>query len=321
MATEAKRHRTTGVRWAAKECAKTLRDFFTKFTNDWVMGFAAALAFNLITAILPILIAIVAIVGFTVGRLDAAAEQELISHLQSIFPSSNNFLNFAFASLKRSAGIFFILAVVLGLFGGSRLFVSMEGYFDVIYHARSRALIPQNIMALFMILLFILLVVPMMLASSIPALLQVALDHTIVHQLPGNGFFFGLFGILVSLCISWVLFVAIYMVVPNQRISFRKSWLGAVVASVFLQLYLALFPLYITHFLKSYIGTTGLIVVLLFFFYYFAVILLLGAEINAFFAERIKVTPDNVAGMIHHLTHHLLATEEEKGGQAPPAHK
>src|SRR5215469_11167909 len=152
MATGAEQHSTSGVEWAAKESAKTLRDFFTKCNNDWVMGFASALAFNLITAILPMMIAII---GFTVGSLDPAAEQQLISHLQSLFPSSDTFLNFAFASLKRSAGILGIIAVLLGLFGGSRLFVSMEGYFDVIYHTRSRDIIPQNIMAFSMMLLFI----------------------------------------------------------------------------------------------------------------------------------------------------------------------
>lgn len=131
----------------------------------------------------------------------------------------------------------------------------------------------------------------------------------------------GLLGILVSLCLSWILFEAIYIVVPNQRISFRKSWLGAVVAAVFLQIYLALFPFYITHFLKSYVGTTGLVVILLFFFYYFAVILLLGAEINAFFAEQIRVTPDNVAGMIHQLTSQLPTSEKERREQAPPSPK
>src|SRR5258708_24784850 len=57
MATGAEQHSTSGVKWAARESAKTLRDFFTKFNNDWVMGFASALAFNLITAILPMLIA------------------------------------------------------------------------------------------------------------------------------------------------------------------------------------------------------------------------------------------------------------------------
>ena len=321
MATGAKQHRTSGVEWAVRECAKTLRDFFTKFNNDWVMGFASALAFNLITAILPMLVAIIAVVGFSVGNLDPAVEHQLLSHLQSIFPASNTFLNFALAYLKRSAGLLGILAVALGLFGGSRLFVSMEGYFDVIYHTRSRSIMPQNIMAFCMLLLFIVLVVPMMLAASLPALLQLLLEHTIVQRLPGNGFFFGLFGILVSLCISWVLFESIYIVVPNQRISFRKSWPGAVVAAVLLQVYLVLFPFYITHFLKSYIGTPGLIVVSLFFFYYFAVILLIGAEINAFFAEHIRVTPDNVAGMIHQLTSHLPTTEKDMREQAPPSHK
>jgi uncharacterized BrkB/YihY/UPF0761 family membrane protein len=160
MATGAEQHSTSAVQWAAKESAKTLRDFLTKFNNDWVMGFASALAFNLITAIVPILIALIAIVGFTVGSLDPAAEQQLISHLQSIFPSSDTFLNFAFASLKRSAGILGIIVVPLCLFGGSRLFVSMEGYFDVIYHTRPRAIMLQNIIALSMLLLFIVLAVP-----------------------------------------------------------------------------------------------------------------------------------------------------------------
>jgi membrane protein len=321
MATGTEQHRTSRVRRAGKKCAQTLQEFLTKFNNDWVMGFASALAFNLITAILPILVAMIAIVGLTLGRLDPAVEHQLLSHLQSIFPASNNFLTFALDSLKRNAGLLGIIAVALGLFGGSRLFVSMEGYFDVIYHTRSRNVIAQNVMAFCMMLLFIVLVVPMILASSVPALLQVLLEHTIVQRLPGNGFLFGLLGMLVSMGLSWVLFVAIYIVVPNKHIRFRTSWLGAVVAAILLQMYLALFPLYITHFLRSYIGTPGLIIVLLFFLYYFAVILLLGAEINAFFVEHIRVTPDNVAGMIHRLTSLLPATEKEKREQASPSHQ
>ena len=42
---------------------KTIQAFWTKFNNDWVMNFAAGLAFNLITAMIPILIAIIAIAG------------------------------------------------------------------------------------------------------------------------------------------------------------------------------------------------------------------------------------------------------------------
>ena len=56
MATKTEQHVASGAEQAAKTSAKTLQGFFTKFNNDWVMNFAAALAFNLITAILPILI-------------------------------------------------------------------------------------------------------------------------------------------------------------------------------------------------------------------------------------------------------------------------
>lgn len=309
----------------AKEGFQTVQAFINKFNNDWVMGFASALAFNLMTAILPMFIAIIAIVGFTVGGLDPAAEQHLINQLQSIFPASGNFLSIAFANLKRNAGILTIIAIFLALFGGSRLFVSMEGYFDIIYHTPTRSLLKQNIMAVLMLLVFLVLTAPMMLAATIPALLQGVLQGTFVYQLPGHGFLFGLFSVIVSLCISWILFLAIYLAVPNQRMSFRESWLGALAASVLLQLYLLLFPLYVTHFLFSYTdrtaGTTGLLVILLFFFYYFAVILLLGAEMNAFFAKGIRATPDNLAAMVHKLTSHLPTTEKDMHEQATPTHK
>ena len=322
MATDTKQHAASDVEQAAKTSAKTLQGLFTKFNNDWVMNFAAALAFNLITAILPILIAILAIVGFTVGNLDPSVKNQLLASLQKLFPASGDFLNLALDSLSKNAGPLVIIAVLVAIFGGSRLFVTIEGYFDVIYHTRPRNVIKQNIMAVSMLLIFIVLAVPMVVAASIPALLQSLVQHTVVSNIPGNGFLFWLFGILVSLFISWVLFEAIYIVVPNQHISFRNSWLGAVVAAVLLQIYLSFFfPFYTTHFLGNYTGNIALAVVLLFFFYYFAVILLLGAEINAFFAENIRATPESIPVIVHRYTSHLQTSEKAIQEEAPPSHK
>jgi YihY family inner membrane protein len=324
MATRTESHLKTDVGRDAKKGAKSLKDFFNKFNNDWVMNFASALAFNLITAILPILIAIIAIVGFTIGNLAPATETQLLSHLQSIFPASGDFLKLAVASLSKSAGILSIIAVLLAVFGGSRLFISMEGYFDIIYHIRPRGVIKQNIMAIVMLLIFIVLAVPMVLAASIPTFIMTVLKDLSLNQLVGNGvfnFIFWVIGIFVSLFISWVLFEAIYVVVPNQHISFRNSWLGAVVAAVLLQIYLQFFPFYTAHFLGSYTGNIALAVILLFFFYYFAVILLIGAEINAYFAEGIQVTPDNLAVMVHKFTSHLATSQKDVQEQAPPSHK
>ena len=324
MATGTEQHVKTEVEQDAKKSVKSLQNFFNKFNNDWVMSFASALAFNLITAILPILIAIIAIVGFVFGNLDPTAESQLLDHLKVIFPGSGNFLQLALASLNKNAGILSVIAILLAIFGGSRLFISIEGYFDIIYHTRPRGVIKQNIMAIIMLLIFIVLTVPMVLAASIPTFIITVLKDLSFNQLVGNSilnFIFWVIGILVSLFISWVLFEAIYIVVPNQHISFRNSWLGAVVAAVLLQIYLQFFPFYTAHFLGSYTGNIALAIVLLFFFYYFAVILLMGAEINAFFAEGIHSTPDNLAVIVHKYTSHLATSEKDIQEQAPPSHK
>jgi len=271
--------KTSQVKQATEKDFKTLQAFWTKFNNDWVMNFAAGLAFNLITAIFPIAIAIIAIAGLIFGSFDHSFQGTLIHSIESVFPqqiSSGHILEPALKSINKNAAFLVIIAVLIAIFGGSRLFVSIENYFDIIYHTRPRDIIPQNIMALSMLLLFVILVPLMVFASSIPALVQSVLQATPVRQTPGNGLIFSAIGILTALLIAWVLFEAIFIVVPNQRISFRNSWLGAVVSAVALELYLYLFPFYVSHFLGNDTGQVGFAVILLFFFYYFAIILLLA---------------------------------------------
>src|SRR5437899_5722555 len=126
--THSEPQKTSGAKKTIKKNAQSLQAFFTKFNNDWVMNFATGLAFNLITAIFPILIAIIAIVGLTIGRLDSTAQQNLINHILGIFPqqiSSGGVLTPVFNSLKKNAGFLGIIAILLAIFGGSRLFVTM----------------------------------------------------------------------------------------------------------------------------------------------------------------------------------------------------
>lgn len=321
---QTEQHPPQEVAQTAERGVKSLQAFWTKFNNDWVMNFASSLAFNLITAIFPIAIAIISIVGFVIGALDPLVKTKLINSIQNVFPqpiSSGHILGPALNTLSKNAGSLGTIAVLVAIFGGSRLFIAIENYFDIIYHTLPRDVIKQNLMALGMLLLFIVLIPLMVFVSSIPALVQSILKATLISQIPGNDFIFALVGILFGLIVTWILFEAIYIVVPNQRISFRHSWLGALVAAVAIQIYLTLFPFYVTHFLGSYTGVAGFAVILLLFFYYFAVILLVGAEINSFFAEGIRATPQNLAVMVYQLTSHLPTTQMDIQEQAPPSHK
>jgi hypothetical protein len=230
-----------------------------------------------------------------------------------------------FTQLARVRGPLSIIAVLVALFGGSRLFILIEGCFDLIYRVRPRTLIRQNIMAIGMLLLFIVLITIMVVASSGPALVISILQKTPLSTIPGIGFIFSLGGILSSLLVSFVLFASIYIVVPNQRISFRNSWRGAAFAAIAMQIYLTLFPLYASRFLGGYVGQVGFAVILLAFFYYFAVILLLGAEVNAFFSEGVRPIPNDlvtfVSTMAGRLNRDLPSAESPSHLSAKPTVK
>lgn len=276
---------------------RPLQQFITKFNNDWVMNFAGMLAYNLILSIFPIAVAILSIIGLLLGP---GVRANIIHSIENahILPStvSPSIIENVLAQLNKTSGILGIIAIVTAVFFGSRLFIVVEACFDIIYHVRPRKLIRQNLMALGMLLLFVVLIPIMIFASSIPSLAaSTVLQYTFLGQ---NQFVFTIAGIIGGLVAGFFLFEAIYIVVPNQRISWKHSWLGALTADIALEIYLLLFPLYLRYFLNGYIGQVGFAIVLLIFFYYFAVILLLGAEMNAFFSEKVQPLPNDLATFI-----------------------
>lgn len=274
------------------------------------MSSAAGLAYSLITALIPMAILLFVALSVTLGRLDPALHARLVTSIKNAFPSPialPGILEPAFATMRRDAGVLTIISLLAAVFGGSRLFIAIEGYFDIIYQTEMRKTLAQNTMALLMVSLFIILIPFMVLAASIPALILVLLQHVMINRF--SALVLSSASVLESLLVSWILFETIYLIVPNRSISFKKSWRGAVVAALLLEVFLVLFPLYITHFMGDYTGTIGFIFMLLFFFYYFAVILLFGAEVNAFYAEGVHALPANLATFIHRETHEGEPTE------------
>lgn len=308
----------------AEKDVKPLQQFLTKFNNDWVMNFSAALAYNLLMAIFPIAIAVLVILGLVLNNLNPQAYHTVETQLMHAFPgtlSSKGVIDSINIQLKRASGLLGIIAIVLAIFNGSRLFILIEGCFGIIYHVRQRKVIRQNLMAIGMLILFIILIPIMVFASSLPTFAVTVLQRTSLSGLFTNGFVAFLVGIIGSFIASFILFQAIYMVVPNQHISWKHSWLGSVIAAALMVIYLTLFPLYVSHFLTGYAASISTVIILLIFFYYFAVILLLGAEVNAFFSEDVKSTPTNIVTMVHITTSHMPKSPEDQEEQAAASHK
>ncbi len=303
---------------------KPLSAFFQKFFNDWTMNLqAGALAYNLLTTLFPLMIALLSIFGLFLGGLSDQTKQAFLTTLQGILPGNvaGGVVAQIITKLSSVSGPLGIVTILISLFTGSRLFILMENCFDIIYHQSPRPFLRQNLMAIGMLLIFALLIPIVIFASTGPALFLQFLNGNLLSGVPGSQYIISALTVLGSLIVAALFFEVIYVVVPNQKISLRAGWRGAIIAAVALQLFLTLFPFYATNFLKGYIGQVGFAIILLVFFYYFAVILLLGAQVNAFFAEGIQKTPKSVAGMVHEETSHDPKPPQEQEKEAPPSHK
>ena len=285
--------------------AKPLLDFWNKFNNDWSWNLSAALAYNLLMAMFPFCTAALAILGLVLGGLSPQQYNTLVNHFIEVFPSATSaqisaILNGASEQLSKANGILWIITFGFAIYYGSRLFVLMENCFGIIYHIRPRTFIAQNVTAIGMLILFIVLI-PVSIGAG-------ALTALAISLLPGqfSGGIVNVIQFFAGYLAAYLLFQAIYIIIPNQKIRFRKSWLGAATAALLLQLYVVFFPLYIEHFLSGLAAAIGSVVILLIFFYYFAMILILGAEINAFFAEGVMTTFDLVT---------IVSTKTEKEKQ------
>ena len=303
-------HNGRGNRQATEQKARPLLRFWTKINNDWVFNLSGTLAYSFLMSIFPILLVILAIAGLVVSQ------QRLIAGFSSVLPNgaSSGIIQGVTDSFKKSTGLLFIIGVVLAVFNGSRLFITLESCFGIIFRLRSRNLIRQNLMAVGMMLLFTVLIPIVFLATTIS---QIIVKFVFPAGNAGvAGLLIRIAGYATALLVGMVLFGAIYVVVPNRKVALGEVWKGTLFAALLLVIYEIVFPLYESFFLHpNNLGSlAGFAIVILVFFYYLAFILLLGAEVNSWMQGQRETAGDLAA-----LLHEVQAHDSTRGVAGPTA--
>ena len=283
---------------------KPYEELFLKCKDDWIHHLAQALAFSLLTALVPIALLLLSIFRTILGRLDTQTQQMFAGRFEAIIPpplssQATQVFSKAFNTFSHAPGVVIFSTILLAVLFGSFLFSLMESCFDVIYHLPPRPFLRRHIVAIVMLCLYAALAPIIIVAAAAPTLIFSLLHVIPPGNIPASSLIFQLASTLGSILLSLILFQAIYVVVPHRHVTLRtlgrhigNSWHGALVATIALQVVLHLFPFYATHFLGSYIGQVGFVLILLLYFYLFTLVLLFGAEVNAFFVEGIRV-PQN----------------------------
>ena len=87
--------------------------------------------------------------------------------------------------------------------------------------------------------------------------------------------------------VTWLAFAGVYTLVPHQRVRFRYSIVGGLVAALLLTVGTDLFSLYITNFPSQQViyGALAVIPILFVWIYFNWLIVLFGAEVTATLEE------------------------------------
>jgi membrane protein len=262
----------------------TIKTFARKFSNDWSMNMVSLLTYNLLTTIFPILLAILTAALYVLGSLSPHAFHEVVAKMSSALPSGMTAainMNNLQKNLVHVTGPLALISLAGLVWGGANLFSGMENVFSIFFRTQGRAFLPQKLMAVGMVVILAVLL-PLSLAASS---LVTAGSSTFRSVLPQPlSLVLSIVGPLTSLFVLWVLFLIIYMVVPNTKVSFRNAWRGAVAAALLFALFDLLFPLYFQLFLHSnsrYGAVAASLLVLVAWLWFFALITVIGAQINA----------------------------------------
>jgi membrane protein len=270
------------IAWAQRTVPVRL---IQRYGEDEGSIWATVIAWNALTAIFPVILALIAVAGFVLQAAGISPDT-LAKEVVQVFPSdqkSQQEALKALTSLPERAGVFLIVGIVGYLWTASNLFGAMEQAFDVVLHCGRRPFIRQKLMALGMMAVFsVLAVIGVGTSVLLPLLKQVPGVPTSVIDLLDSPLQF-----VVGVVSGFILFFAIYYIVPKRRLPVSHVWPGALLAGLAFKLLTLLFPLYIR--LNSGINQFGASFAFLFvtlaFFFFLGLITMLGIELSVVLFE------------------------------------
>jgi membrane protein len=264
-----------------------LREGFEGFFADNALTRGAAIAFYAITALAPVLFIAMAIAGLVLGT-DAAsgavrAQLALIMSQESATLVQSAVLH---AGGVRHTLLGSLLGATVLVITASGVFTEIEDALNVIWKAPRKEsylhqLLRGRVLSLALVVgLGVLLIASMIFASAIGTLGQRLERHIAFSRLVTGALDFAL-----SFILLWLLFAAIYKLLPNKKLHWRDVLAGAGGTALLFQAGQVLVSFYLANFLRTTIyGAAAGVIVLLVWVYCAAMIFLLGAEFTKVWA-------------------------------------
>ena len=273
------------------------------FIEDEALSRGAAMAFYAVTSLAPILLIVIAIAGLVFGH--DAAENAIIGQMSGLMgKGSAEMLQSAIqsASGKTSGIIGTIIGVVTLLVTASGVFGEMQSALNAIWKTKpsgtttSRLIRARAVSLGLVAALGFLLIISLVASAGIAAVGDVVTGH-----LPFGKIILAVVNVLVSFIMLAALFAAIYKFLPDRKLDWRDTIVGACITSALFTLGKSLIGWYLgSSAVASAYGAAGALILVLLWIYYSSEIFLLGAEFTRQYALQNK--PDSLTNKPQHQT-------------------
>ena len=277
------RRASTAVSSLVRSAGGLLRDAGGGWQKRNASRTAAAIAYYGVFSLAPLLVIVVSMSGYLFGQ--DAAEGLVVDRLtETLGPEGAAFVQSLLARVYSSKGtlVATILAVLVLLFGASRVIGAMRGALNDVWGVKGRAgggvkgYVLTKIFDLGMVLVIGTLFVATMAANAVAS----AVVGRFTDALPLPNWALVVAGIAFSLIVVISFVTLVFRVLPNMRVPWRDALVGAAMTAVLAGIGNYLIGLYLGRAsITSVFGAAGALVVLMIWTYYIAQIVLFGAEI------------------------------------------
>ena len=264
-----------------RDSANLLRNTARQWSEHKVLQLAAALAYYSIFSIAPLLVVVVALVGWIFGP--EAVRGQLDDQLRHSMgqPAAETVQSMVQSAYKPGQGTWAaVIGIVTLLLGASGVFGQLKDALNTIWDAPPQPtsgvidFLRGRLVSFSMVLVIGFLMLTSLLLTAVIA----AAWDLISSYLPFSTILLGAAGFVVSAGIMTTLFALIFKWLPDVQVRWRHAWIGAALTALLFEIGKLLLGIYLgRQSTASSYGAAGAVVLILLWVYYTSVILLTGA--------------------------------------------
>ena len=269
-----------------------LKQTFSEWLDDKVPQLGAALAYYTVFSLAPLVLLLLAIVGFLFRNDPAGAWQKVTEQMSYFLDKSaiDVVQGIAQKASQPNKGVVATsIGILLALFGASGVFGQLQDALNTIWGVKTKpgVGIMGFIRSRFLSFAMVAGVCFLLLVSLVLESLLKSFSHYVQAMLPGGIVIALVVYSIFDLAVVVLLFACIFKFLPDVKIQWRDVWIGAVMTAIFFAIGKWALGLYLgSGTAASAYGAASSLITLLLWIYYSSQILLFGAEFTQVYAAR-----------------------------------